>query len=238
MDPITALSMGGSLASITGLSMTLLQWIASSKESKAKLTIEEYLEWLRRRNHEEVLDALRDNQSALSALEALVDQLKDSVVQATLLHETGSERRHRELLEWLAQQKLLDYPKLEIQTDRGVEEAVRSPTTGTVFYQIQFRVVNVSKSHATITGGTVIMQDGDEEIQCQIPSYNYDIPPDKGSMELRARTKPLPLQNRGDRKPEFRSLKLKLAQDEVPHTFVPGEGKRLRQITVGLDDCS
>ena len=104
MDPITALNTGGSLASILGLSTTLLQWIASSKESKAKLTIEEYLEWLRRRNHGEVLDALRDNQSAVPALEALVDQLKDSVVQATLLHEAGSERRHKELLEWLAQQ--------------------------------------------------------------------------------------------------------------------------------------
>jgi hypothetical protein len=234
MDLITALSTGGSLASITGLLTTLLQWIATSRESKAKLTIEEYLEWLRRRNHEEVLAVLQGNQSALTDLEALVNELKDSVVQATVLHEAGSERRHRELLEWLAKQKLLDHPKLEIST-KGVEQAVHNPSQGTVSYRIQFRVVNISRSRATITKATVLMQDGDEEFErvIPVPEHCYDVLPNRGSLQITAGTPPLPLQGRGDRKPELKSLRLDLAQDEITHAFVPTDGKRLRETTTG-----
>jgi len=67
-----------------GIILTLLQWLHSIQSSRAaqekKATIDEYLEWLRRHNHQELLDAIVESRDALARLEAFVETNHDELL--------------------------------------------------------------------------------------------------------------------------------------------------------------
>jgi len=72
----------GALASIAGLLPTLAQWFTSEyrarktkKKADAKEIIDQYIEWLRRQRHDELITKLSGSQQALSELHNLVNQL-------------------------------------------------------------------------------------------------------------------------------------------------------------------
>ncbi|WP_149499222.1 NACHT domain-containing protein [Roseiconus lacunae] len=68
----------GSIASITGLGTSLVQWFSQSRRERERVTVEDYLEWLRRENHKQILSAIEH------CHEVFTDQLKRLEVQLGL----------------------------------------------------------------------------------------------------------------------------------------------------------
>ena len=82
MAPNVDLNTAGAIASIAGLGATFVKWFSpylSSRKSEAKeseqVTIEHYKEWLRRREHHQVLTQLEDSNKGVQAISALIDGL-------------------------------------------------------------------------------------------------------------------------------------------------------------------
>ena len=84
MDPNTAIHLGGSLASSASLAVSLLQWLRSERAAEVKLTVDEYLEWLRRQHPQEILRAIEGNEEAIAELRGWIGGIKDSVFRAVL----------------------------------------------------------------------------------------------------------------------------------------------------------
>jgi hypothetical protein len=63
-----------SVAGVGGIGLTLAQWYATVKGDKKKATIENYLEWLRRKDHQEVLNNLISSQESIIALQGLLKE--------------------------------------------------------------------------------------------------------------------------------------------------------------------
>ena len=64
-------SLGG-IASCADLVATIGQWLASVKENRSKATIDDYLEWLRRTEHHDVLARLESSADALDTISDLI----------------------------------------------------------------------------------------------------------------------------------------------------------------------
>ena len=60
-----------------GIMLTLLQWLHTIQSERAdgerEVTIDGYLEWLRRHNHQELLDAILESRDAVTKLESFVE---------------------------------------------------------------------------------------------------------------------------------------------------------------------
>lgn len=69
----------GSIASLVGVGTTLLQWLLQIRKEGKQATIDEYLEWLRRENHKEVLTAIEGNREVFGALEALINESAEKI---------------------------------------------------------------------------------------------------------------------------------------------------------------
>ncbi len=229
MDPNMAINLGGSLASFTSLAVSLLQWLRSERAAEVKLTVDEYLEWLRRQNHHEILRAIEANEEVIAELRAWIEGIKDSVFRAVLTHETGSECRHRELMEWLDRSTVLDHPRLDISAELGVQLIA----CGTVAaFSVVFRAVNVSRCHATIVRGEATLSDLEEELRCPVVAIGSGIAiePNRGCTSFEAKTHSMPLQGRQGNRPKLLRLELTLAQDSRVHTYVPAKGGRLVEL--------
>lgn len=81
----------GSIASIAGLGTTFVQWIQSWRTanelgaaSEAEATIDDYLEWLRRNDHNEILLRLQESDEALSAIRMILAQLLERTDESFL----------------------------------------------------------------------------------------------------------------------------------------------------------
>jgi len=74
IDPSQILGPGADIATFVGLGATFVQWLISSKTADHQGTIQDYLEWLRRQNHNELLELLSRSESHLKIIEELLDR--------------------------------------------------------------------------------------------------------------------------------------------------------------------
>ena len=78
IDPNT-LNGVGTLASVAGLAATIAQWFQSGRSQrstqKEQATIDDYLEWLRRKNHNELLTCIHDSKHVQIEIVALIGAL-------------------------------------------------------------------------------------------------------------------------------------------------------------------
>lgn len=75
MEPVFA-----SISSFLGLTATFLQERRASKQHVAQATIEEYIEWLRRREHAQVVEILESNHNLVSALKGILGSSHEEVI--------------------------------------------------------------------------------------------------------------------------------------------------------------
>lgn len=105
---------------IIGAGASVVQWLRSLKQSKTDATINEYLEWLRRQNHLDLLRQLEGNQAALDGLSQTIEQIKDGVFGAILAHEASTAERHDQIMA-VATSFADMSPKLTVKTWRELQ---------------------------------------------------------------------------------------------------------------------
>ena len=79
---------------------------------------------------------LEDNQEALSVLEHLLEDVKDSVLHSIALHEANSESRYGVIVELLKRSNVLDRPQLKIRQVGEIREGLTSVGIGTYLVTI------------------------------------------------------------------------------------------------------
>jgi hypothetical protein len=94
----------GTLASIVGLPISLIQWWKAYRserkandEGDASKSIQDYLEWLRRQDHQEIISAIEQSSTSLDELRELLARLlanteSEAIVQ---LEKIVGESEHR-----------------------------------------------------------------------------------------------------------------------------------------------
>lgn len=217
------LATGGTLASYAGLGTTILQWIVSNRERRSELTVGDYLEWLRRNNHNELVERLTANHSAIDALELVLDETKNAVLEAITEHEFNSQNRHDALVALIMKAQELDTPILKITTEGLV---THSENLNNYTLRIYFLVVNTSNCIATITGGKVRINDGTTSMEFPI-RMNWNpplltIPPSGGAHQAEAYSNAITKADSPDPF-NFESLEISLAQEPRPRLYVPTE---------------
>lgn len=228
MDLLSLLTMSSAVASHVSLGVTLLQWIRDARQSRTKLTIDEYLEWLRSQNHNELVELLSNNEEALTGIESLLDEVKDSILQAITDHEFNSAKRHDQVISLLTKAQTLDVPILKIKF-KGISTSSESPRFAA--YKAGFHVVNASNSHATITQATAILRDRamlaiEARVMMLYDPPQINVEPHGGSIQMVAVTNKLEPKPTGELTLEY--LSLELAQDDHPRCYVPvGESETL-----------
>ena len=65
----------GSIASLGRLGILLLRWYPQARKAKRDTTIQDYLEWLRRQNHSELLAEINASTETLNSVTALIAQM-------------------------------------------------------------------------------------------------------------------------------------------------------------------
>ena len=116
-DPLTVLTVGGSLASIAGLTGTLhqfLQFISGRRRRRKEATLDHYLEWLKRERHQGILDKLQRSTEAQRDLRELLEQSRK--------HNAAGFRRLLEALEGLQRDHAELLRGVEIVPGRVVDE--------------------------------------------------------------------------------------------------------------------
>lgn len=211
----------GSLASIVGLPLSLLQWFIASANEKRAQTIGDYLEWLRRQDQQHILAAIDGNDQALVELGLLIDEVKSSVVQAIVSHEVNSQSRHDEIKSLIDAFQILDTPRIQLSIYQSVQHFHGGK------YHMIFQAVNESRCHATIErvqayigwgaegGHIAYLQDVPE--RCPVA-----IPPLRGSATFKVWTNPI--ENPGQGTPRFTNIHIKLAQETGWRVFKLKDG--------------
>ena len=85
---------GAALASLSGFFLNVHTYFAEKRKHKEEATIDDYLEWLRRQNHTELVDLIRGNREAF---ETLFASLQTSILDAIDGLNESLERLRREL---------------------------------------------------------------------------------------------------------------------------------------------
>jgi hypothetical protein len=63
-----------SVTGIGGIGVSLAQWYATVRSEKKKATIDDYLEWLRRKDHQDILNHLISSQESIKAIQDLLNE--------------------------------------------------------------------------------------------------------------------------------------------------------------------
>lgn len=218
----------GNVLSASSLAVSILQWIATSRESKSNLTIDEYRDWLRRKDHKELLALLDQKQEADSELATLFEQLKDSVVDAVATHDRNDQERHEQLMEIWG----LEHPNLKL---RMVNDLKTDALPSCCRFYVDFEVVNESSSRAEIAEGYAMFLDGGKEIKAPIKRDGLKdgrlrLGSHRDSARFRVTTEAVELRGRAGRRPEFASLHIHVPQFGKMLKFVSDGGSDLRQV--------
>lgn len=229
MDWLNDSSAFGNALSAGSAAWTMIQWMISTRHDASRMTIENYLEWLRRKDHKEVLASIEANRE--QALQLLED-LKESVLRAIVSHEINSQERHNDLKSTLEELLGLDLPRLKLRMPDGVIQSGGGRET--VRFRVDFEVINESRSEATIRRGEAVLIDGDEEVKAflhpgSIPGGVLRLNTHRGADSFFMETRDLLLKGRNGRKPTFKFLSLDVIQFDSPLRFVEGNGITLRR---------
>ena len=66
---ITSILNSGSTGMLVSLVLALADFISTRKSSEKRATVDEYIEWLHKQNHQEILDSQRDILAAIERSE-------------------------------------------------------------------------------------------------------------------------------------------------------------------------
>ena len=130
--------------------LSLLQFITGAKQRNTDLTIQDYQEWLRRKGHTELLEKLQHNQQALDAIAQILEQAKDSVINAILHHGDRTSGHLQEIADELRRQGTLDEQRLKIMVQRPPHQEARSPHPS---LEINYDATNPTNRHIVIVTG-------------------------------------------------------------------------------------
>ena len=221
MDPIVTFGLASGAVGFLDFGASILQWMVQSRETKARLSIEDYIEWLRRENHAELLERVEANRSTVSAA---IECVKDAVLGAIFEHEANSEKRHAELQRLFARLHMIEVPNLRAQILHDVRTGTDIDNRTHTKFRMDFSLTNLSPWPASIQAGSVMLSDGGVDLPAHLNLWIHDLPYNLAggaAMNLRAETGALPLSGRAGRSPQFQSLTVQIAQDGGQnHVFV------------------
>lgn len=204
---------------IAGFFSTFYQWISQSGQAKTQLTIDSYVDWLRRQEHHTLADAIEGNRQLLELVQVLIEDVKVSVLTAIDEHERNSESRHAQMIRTFQD---VGIPDLELRLHRPVG---MSMTRGAECqYSVMVNVVNRSRSKANVTGGFALLKIGEELHRVGL-DHNYSrthLAENNGTGQLKFESKVMPAAP-----VTLECIEVKIAQD-VPGTsriFIPTQNE-------------
>ena len=223
MGPGDILNAGGSLASFGGLFLSIVQWFKAAASDETRQTIEDYLEWLRRENHTEILTAIQDHTGELGAIREIIASLRGAFLEALNVHERASQERHRLLLKAQAPSP----PKLSVSFKRRFRE---QPFTRAFIAVL--RIVNEGGQMATVENGLAILSfKNGRRVQADLiyrPEGFLSITGNGGAAVVELLTNPQPIGGTGEM-PSLDYVELRLSQDSQSRRFEPAEGDTLKE---------
>lgn len=137
-DPI------GTVLGIASIGATFTQWLVESGKDRKRQTIDEYLEWLRRRDHAETMAAVEQNRQVLVDL---IESVKTAVLTTIADYEMLETTRHEQLMLLLTRFTEVSVPRLEFSFRRELHrDSHLSGQTGCGF---SFDALFVNRSAST-----------------------------------------------------------------------------------------
>jgi len=228
----------GSIASLVGVGTTLLQWLTQVRQDGKQATIDEYLEWLRRQNHQEILSAIERTAGMLGVIESLIrdvsqktDALPDvlepliTAAQTAILAELAqSETRIVVQLAQLGDMlKLLQdnsqstkkvpdpKPEFEIQPGTVLRTTVVRTSPREAQFGVDLSLINRRTTMTTVVSCQVLLEYVGAELLARVRLRgNLVLPRHGGAVQVRAET---PLVSDVGVLPKLVEIRVKTIQD-------------------------
>ena len=156
------LSKSSALASFFSFFQGIQSWRATQRKDQKSDDLDAYIDWVRRQEHQQVVDIIEHNREAFSEL---FRQMESSVVAAIETLNRDQERRHQEVI---SPQINVSQIKIKERTPFRADIHQQTPQWQTCEIHGFFDIVNQSQSSVTIKNAHMSLSHGESVVKAKL----------------------------------------------------------------------